>query len=121
MSDDRLEKALQEMTAERVDAGTLEKARTRVWEGLAGPTGPALHAEFERDFSAYLANELSDSRRMLVQDHLSRCPACRARLAGMKGGRTGVVMPPRSTASARWARRGWLAAAAALFLSIVYL
>jgi len=31
MSEDRLEKALQEMRQEDVDAGTLEAARARVW------------------------------------------------------------------------------------------
>ena len=32
MSEDRLERALQEMREEDVDAGTLEAARARVWE-----------------------------------------------------------------------------------------
>ena len=32
MSEDRLERALQEMKAEGVDAGTIEAARARVWE-----------------------------------------------------------------------------------------
>ncbi|HYM22534.1 MAG TPA: FecR domain-containing protein, partial [Vicinamibacterales bacterium] len=114
MPDDRLEQALQEMTAEPVDVGRLDAARARVWKTLGC-------AEFQQDFSAYLAGELSESRRMLVQDHLSRCSACRARIAGMKGERTVVAMPVRSTSASRWIRRGWLAAAAALFLSIVYL
>ena len=118
MAVDRLEQALQDMKEEDVDAGALGAARARVWEKMAG-TVSATCAEFRPDFQAYLGNELGDSRRILVQDHLSRCPACRARLAEMKGQRTVVAMPQRS--SSRWVRWGGMAAAAAVLLSVLYL
>ena len=35
MSEDRLERALQEMKQENVDSGTLEAARARVWQKVA--------------------------------------------------------------------------------------
>ena len=35
MSEDRLERALQEMKEEDVDSGTLEAARARVWEKVS--------------------------------------------------------------------------------------
>ena len=76
-------------------------------------------AEFRQDFPAYLGKELGDSRRILVEDHLSRCPACRAQIAEMKGERPIVAMPQRS--SSRWVQWGGLAAAAALLLSVGYL
>ena len=117
MSEDRLEQALQEMKMEDVDAGTLEAARARVSEKLAN-AGGATCAEFRQDFRAYLGNELGGSRRVLVEDHLSRCPGCRARIAEMKGDRVVVAMPVRS--SSRWIRRTALAAAAALFLAVAY-
>jgi hypothetical protein len=117
MSEDRLERALQEMKDEAVDAGTLEAARGRVWEAVNA--GSATCAEFRQDFRAYLANELGDSRRTLVQDHLSRCPGCRTRIAEMKGERTIIAMPVRS--SSRWMKWGGLAAAATLLLSVAYL
>ena len=118
MPEDRLERALQEMKEEQVDAGTLESARARVWSTMTN-TASATCAEFRPDFPAYLAKELGASRRILVEDHLSRCPGCRARIAELKGGRTVIAMPRRS--SSRWVRWGGLAAAAALLLSIVYL
>ena len=118
MPEDRLERALQEMKEEHVDAGTLESARARVWSTMTN-TASATCAEFRPDFPAYLAKELGASRRILVEDHLSRCPGCRARIAELKGGRTVIAMPRRS--SSRWVRWGGLAAAAALLLSIVYL
>ena len=92
MSEDRLERALQEMKEEDVDAGTLEAARARVWEKMTN-AGSATCAEFRQDFRAYLGKELGGSRRILVEDHLSRCPGCRARIAEMKGERTIVAMP----------------------------
>jgi FecR protein/Putative zinc-finger len=118
MSEDRLERALQEMKEEDVDAGTLEAARARVWENVTN-AGSAICAEFRQDFRAYLGNELGGSRRILVEDHLSRCPGCRARIAQMKGERPIVPMPLRS--SSRWVQWGALGAAAALLFAVVYL
>jgi len=117
MSEDRLEQALQEMKMEDVDAGTLEAARARVSEQLAS-AGGATCAEFRQDFRAYLGNELGGSRRVLVEDHLSRCPGCRGRIAEMKGDRVVIAMPVRP--SSRWIRRTALAAAAAILFAVVY-
>jgi hypothetical protein len=118
MAEDRLDQALQGMKDEDVDAGTLEAARARVWRKMTSNVSVTC-AEFRQDFPAYLANQLGDSRRVLLEDHLSRCPGCRARIAEMKGERTVVAMPQRSTS--RWAQWAGLAAAAALLLSTVYL
>jgi FecR protein/Putative zinc-finger len=115
---DSLEQALQEMKDENVDAGTLEGARARVWDQMTNAVS-ATCTEFRQDFRAYLGKELSDSRRILLEDHLSRCPGCRSRIAEMKGERTVIAMPVRS--SSRWMRWGGLAAAAALVLSFLYL
>lgn len=117
MSEDLLERALQEMKDEKVDSGTLEGARARVWEQMTN-AGNATCAEFRQDFHPYLANGLGASRRILVEDHLGRCPSCRARIADIKGERTVVAMPVRS--SSRWVQWGALAAAAALVLSVLY-
>jgi FecR protein/Putative zinc-finger len=118
MSEDRLERALQEMKEEDADFGTLEAARLRVWEKVTN-AGGATCAEFRQDFHTYLVNELSASRRILVEDHLSRCPSCRTRIAEMKGVRPIVAMPARS--SSRWAQWGALAAAAAVLFAVLYL
>jgi hypothetical protein len=118
MSGDRLERALQEMKEEHVDAGTLEAARMRTWETVT-TAGSATCAEFRQDLRAYLGNELGGSRRILVEDHLSRCPGCRARVAEMKGERTVVAMPRHS--SSRWMQWGAWAAAAALLFATLYL
>ena len=118
MSEDRLEKALQEMKQEDVDPGTLETARARAWNAVANAAGAGC-AEFRPDFRAYLGGELGNSRRVLMEDHLSRCPACRVSMAELKGERRVVAMPLRS--SSRWVPWGSLAAAAVLVLSVLYL
>jgi hypothetical protein len=120
MTEDRLERALREMKSEDVASGTLEAARSRVWETVTN-AGSVTCAEFRQDFRAYLGDELGGSRRLLVEDHLGRCPGCRARIAEMKGERTVVAMPVRSASASRWVRRGAMAAAAALLLSVAYL
>ena len=119
MSDDRLERALDEMKQEDVDAGTLQAARARVWEKVAG--AGATCAEFRPDLRAYREGALAGSRRVLVEDHLSRCPACRASLAETKGGRRVIAMPQRSRWTSRAVRWGSLAAAAALAFAVLYL
>ena len=118
MSEDRLEQALQEMREEDIDAGTLDAARARVWEKMTNDA-PAMCAEFRQDFQSYLRNELGSSRRLLVEDHLSRCPACRTRISEMKGERRVIAMPLRS--SSRWVQRGAITAAAAVLFAAVYL
>ena len=120
MSEDRLDRALQEMTQETADAATIEAARARVWEKVSGAGGAAC-VEFRPDFRAYLSGELAGSRRVLLEDHLSRCPACRAAMAEQKGERRVIAMPLRSRKASRLVRWGSLAAAAVLFLSVLYL
>ena len=117
MSEDRLDRALQAMKDEDVDSGTLEASRARVWKKMTN-ADVATCEEFRPDFSAYLANELGASRRLLVEDHLGRCPSCRARIADMKGERTVIAMPRRT--SSRWVKWGGLAAAAAVLFGVVY-
>jgi len=117
MSEDRLERALQDMKQEDVDVATLHAAKARVWEKMTNASATCV--EFRQDFRAYLANELGDNRRLLVEDHLGRCTSCRATIAEMKGERTVIAMPQRS--SSRWMRWGGMAAAAALLLAVVYL
>lgn len=117
MSEDRLEQALWEMKSEDVDAVTLEAARTRVWQRMANPAGAAC-TEFRQEFDAYLRQGLGASRRMLLEDHLSRCPGCRTTLADAKGARAVIPMPRRT--QSRWRPWGAVAAAAALLVAALY-
>ena len=118
MSEDRLEGAVEEMRRETVDATTLGAARARVWDKVTNAAVSGC-TEFQPEFPAYLSGTLIGGRRMLLEDHISRCSACRAELADLRGDRKVVAMPRRS--STPWRRWGSLAAAAALALSVLYL
>lgn len=126
MSEDRLDRALQEMKDEDIDAGALDAARARVWGTLTNATALTC-AEFRPDLRAYSSHQLGINRRLLVEDHLSRCPRCRAELAGINGEGKVIAMPvvarPRvgQAASSRWMRRGLLTAAAAVFFAVLYM
>ena len=118
MSEDRLDRALQAMRDEPVDAETLEAAHVRVRDRLTTTPGAGC-AEFRPDLPAYMGGTLTGSRRLLMEDHLSRCPACRASMAETRGEPRVIPMPQRSTSGRmRW---GALATAAALVLSVLYL
>jgi hypothetical protein len=118
MSQDRLDRALKGMQEEAVDTATLDAVRARVWNKLPD-TALAGCAEFRSDLRPYLNGAVTGSRRVLLDDHVSRCAACRTALAEMKGERRVIAMPQR--AASHWRRWGSLAAAAAIFLSVVYL
>jgi len=128
MSKDRLEEALKAMKSESVPSEQLAEARTRVWQKI-GPQSMGPHAlggksmavcsEFQLQFQDYADGRLDSNRRLLFEDHLSRCPHCRSQLAEQKGEQRHDHMPERRTSS--WPRWGTWAAAAALVLAMVYL
>src|SRR3954466_11171673 len=100
MSEDRLERALQEMRDQAVDTEILEAARARVWDTMTNAAGSGC-AEFRPDLRAYLSGTLAAGRRVLLEDHISRCLACRASVAEMKGERRGIALPPGGRAPRR--------------------
>jgi hypothetical protein len=118
MSEDRLDKALEAMKSEDVNPTELTAAHDRVRERL-GIAGEPLCEEFRLQFQDYVDGRLEGSRRLLMDDHLSRCAQCRAKLAIMKGDRQDNVVPMRH--AFRWPRWGTWAAAAALIMAAIYL
>ena len=105
------------MTKETVDPSTLEDVRARVWSKVANVAAGC--GEFRPDLRQYASGSLAGGRRVLLEDHISRCPACRAALAEIKGERRVIAMPQRSASV--WRRWGSLAAAAAVIFSVLYL
>ena len=84
MSEDRLDQALNEMKSESVPAEEAAAARARVWRKLAG-ADPALCTEFRASLEEYAAGGRESSRRMLLEDHLTRCTGCRRAMAELHG------------------------------------
>lgn len=118
MPDDRLDKAIDAMRNEPVDPAKLEIAQTRVRRKLEGEAH-SVCTEFRKDLQGYLEESLAAGRLLLLEDHLGRCPGCRAHLAELKGGHKVAAMPVRR--AARWPRRAAWAAAAAMILFALYL
>jgi hypothetical protein len=117
MSEDRLDKVLEAMQNENINEDELARAHDRVLEKLSQP-GQALCAEFQLQLDDYLQSQLAGNRLLLLEDHLSRCPNCRANLL-KKNVAAAAAMPARRTS--RWTRWGSWAAAAALVLATIYL
>jgi hypothetical protein len=109
MSEDRLEQILNEMKEESVRAEELAGAKARVWEKLSAAVTSAC-GEFRPEIAPYLAGGLTEQRRLLLEDHLSRCAECRRVYAQAKGERKVVAMPTtRRPVIGTWAR--WAIAA----------
>jgi hypothetical protein len=94
------------------NAEVAQAAADRVRERLSAPVSEHC-AQFRADFEAYRAGRLAEGRRMLVEDHLHSCVACRREYSGAKNV---TVMPARSQPVTR--RLGWAAAAAVIIGAI---
>jgi hypothetical protein len=117
MSEDRIDKALEAMKNESVAPEESAAARARTFEKLTA--APAtLCSGIQADLRAYLQGELDASRRLLVEDHLTRCPACRHEMAALKGESKVMAMPERRAPG--WTRHKAWAIAAGLALLGVY-
>src|SRR5262252_2163258 len=102
MTEEQFDELLKEMREEEAPPEQVAAARDRVWGKLAGSTSLAC-AELRPEFGAYLAGRLTESRRLLVDDHLGRCSECRHTLAGAKEERHVLTMP----SSRPYLRSGW--------------
>ena len=116
MNEERFGRLLEEMRAEGASASEADAARERVRDRLSGADS-ALCAQFRLDLGGYLDNRLTDSRRLLLEDHLARCTGCRGALAEAKGRPQLVAMPARGARKAAWAQ--W-AVAAGVVLALLY-
>jgi len=118
MTDKLFDELVNEIREEEIPAEQVAAARERVWQRLAGSVSLAC-VEIRPQLTDYAAGRLMESRRLLVDDHLSRCVECRHALAELKGKQKVVVIPQRR--SFRWT--GWMswAAAAAVILMVLYM
>ncbi|MBI5083054.1 MAG: FecR domain-containing protein [Acidobacteria bacterium] len=114
MSEDRLDQALNEMRNESAPEAEFAAARDRVLAKLQAHQ-PAVCEEFRSELAAYAAGRLSESRRLLMDDHLSRCAECRKAYGTLQGERKVVAMPVRPV-QVRWQR--WAIAAGVALVAL---
>ena len=73
MNEKELDLILDSMKDEAASADPAE-AQARVWQKL-NPCG-----QYRDQFEAYKSGSLGDAKRMLIDDHLTRCAECRQAL-----------------------------------------
>lgn len=109
LNEARLDQALDAMNSETVPDAEIEAARARVWEKLMASTGASC-AAFRAQLGAYAEGRMAGSQRVLLEDHLARCPGCRKAFAELRGERKVVAMPQRHAGVVQ-RYRGWAIAA----------
>ena len=84
MSDHKFDRLLSDIRNEKVDDRVVSQAGDRVWSSITGPSAAELSTHMLRsceDFQtlvpAYLDKSLPEARRLLFEDHVHQCVACR--------------------------------------------
>ncbi|MDX2153342.1 MAG: FecR domain-containing protein [Bryobacteraceae bacterium] len=111
INDPVLDGALAEIRNDEPDAVVVEAAAARVWAKLQAETNglaaqhPESHVlrsctDFQKLFAEYRAGTLAEAQRMLVEDHVHECVACRKTLEAMS--RKLVAMPAPKRRKSLW-------------------
>lgn len=117
MNDERFDQLLEQMRDEGAPPDQISDAKDRVWHRLTASQSPACE-ELRAELGAYVDGRLSEPRRLLIHDHVSRCLHCRHALAEIKGEPKLVSFPVEATR--RWRRPTRWAIAAGIVLAVLY-
>ncbi|NWF84533.1 MAG: FecR domain-containing protein [Bryobacteraceae bacterium] len=130
-NDIQFDELIESMRQEDVPAEVWTGARDRVWKQLAAQSqelqaaapsaAESVCANFREQFAAYHDATLSGARKLLMEDHLGRCPACRRAFAQFEGRSPKVVAMPAATPSParRFFSQPWAKWAIAASLALV--
>jgi hypothetical protein len=101
MSDHKFERLLSEIRSEQVDDSVVSQASERVWSAMTATpaTQLGLHTlrgceDFQALIPAYLDKNLADARRLLFEDHVHQCVACRHAVESARNGDEQPVWQP---------------------------
>ncbi len=101
MSDKKFERLLSEIRNEKVDDRVVDQAGDRVWSSITA-TPAAEHSmklrnchDFQTLIPAYLEKTLPEARRLLFEDHVHQCVACRHAIEQARHGEVQPVWQPR--------------------------
>ena len=115
MSDQKFDRLLSEIRNEQVDEQVIARASERVWSSIAStPTADlSMHTlrscqDFQALIPGYLDKNLPEARRLLFEDHVHQCVACRHRVEQARSGELQPVWQiaktaPRGFPVWRWA------------------
>jgi hypothetical protein len=101
MSDHKFDRLLSEIRNEAIDDRIVAEASDRVWSSMsASPSAPFSMQklrgceDFQALIPAYLEKNLPEARRLLVQDHVYQCVACRHAVEQARHGEIQIVHRP---------------------------
>jgi hypothetical protein len=124
MSDHKFERLLSEIRSEQVDDRVVADASDRVWKSItASPSAElSLHKlrscdDFQTLIPAYLDENLAEARRLLFEDHVHQCVACRHAVEQARNGEMQPVWQltsQKKTASLKFPVWRWAMTAAAV-------
>jgi FecR protein/Putative zinc-finger/Protein of unknown function (DUF3352) len=123
MSDHKFDRLLSEIRNEQVDDRVVAQAAERVWSSItAAPTAEfGMHRlrsceDFQGLIPAYVDKNLPQARKLLFEDHMHQCVACRRAVERARSGEVQRLWQPIMASSQpvpvwRWAMAGVAAAA----------
>jgi hypothetical protein len=114
MKDQKFDRLLSEIRNEHVDDQVVSQAGERVWSSIAGSATAELNMhklrsceDFQTLIPAYFGGNLPEARRLLFEDHVHQCVACRHSVEQARKGELRPAwqprMAPRGFSVWRWA------------------
>jgi FecR protein/Putative zinc-finger len=101
MSDHKFEQLLSEIRNEKVDDQVVSCAGDRVWGSITGSSAVELSThrlrsceDFQTLVPAYLDKKLPEARRLLFEDHVHQCVACRHAVEEARSGELNAAKRP---------------------------
>ncbi|MFZ0758502.1 MAG: FecR domain-containing protein [Candidatus Sulfotelmatobacter sp.] len=101
MSDHKFDRLLSEIRIEAIDDRVVEQASDRVWSSISATPAAQFSAQrlrscedFQTLIPAYLEKNLPEARRLLFQDHVHQCVACRHAVEQARLGETQIEPRP---------------------------
>lgn len=125
MSNTRFERLISEIRNEPIDDQVVSQAGKRVWNSItAAPTAElgmrALRSceDFQALIPAYQSKALPKARRLLFEDHVHQCVACRHAVEEARRGEVQAVWQPKTAARGFVGRRWAMGAAATAVVAV---
>jgi len=112
MSDHKFDRLLSDIRNEQVDEQVVSQAGKRVWGAISGTPSAALSLhklrsceDFQGLIPEYLGESLPEARRLLLEDHVHQCVACRHAVEQARAGELQPVWQPELSLAASAERR----------------
>jgi hypothetical protein len=106
MSDHKFDQFISDIRNEQVDEQVITQSGKRVWGAISGPESvTSMHKlrsceDFQSLIPEYLGESLPEARRMLLEDHVHQCVACRHAVEQARVGELQPVWRPQISLSA---------------------